>query len=234
MTIFRIQDEPEITSVLNGIYPILNIEPETDIEKLLDWSMNLADVGIRLVQVRAKRIDKDALPQLLDEVVNDLRGAGLSVILNDYVEYVKLTGADGVHLGYEDYPVFEARAILGQKAIIGATVRNYGEALHASGQGASYIAAGSIYPSPTKGGLPVIGLNGLREIHKHIEEESMPRPGWGRFGHIPICVIGGISKDRLKEVHSAGASMVAVIGAIQNAEEPLKAASELAELWRQL
>ena len=180
---------------------------------------------------RAKMIDENVLPHLLDDIVNHLRGSGLAVVLNDYVECVKITGADGVHLGYEDYPIFEARALLGQKAIIGATVRNYGEALHASGQGASYLGAGSVYESPTKGGLPVIGVEGITEIKDHLNEEAMPRPGWGRFDHVPICAIGGITKERLSEVYEAGASIAAMIGAIQDQDDPVKAARELVVEW---
>jgi len=231
MTIYKIVDDPEGSKVLKGIYPILNIKPETDVQALLDWAVNLPDAGIKIVQVRAKRIEKDALPRLMDELVSHLKGAGLSVVINDYVELVKLTGADGVHVGYEDFPVFEARGILGQKAIVGASSRNFSEALHASGQGASYVAAGSIYESPTKGGIPVVGVGALKEINEHINSEAMPRPGWGRFDHIPVCAIGGITKENMKEIYDNGASMAAVIGAVQDAADPVKAARELVVMW---
>ena len=234
MTIFQINDEPEITQVLKGIYPILNIDPKTDIHAMLDWAVNLPDAGIKLVQVRAKMIEKNALPQLLDEVVNHLKGAGLRVIINDYAELVKITGADGVHLGYEDFPIFEARAILGHSAIVGATVRHFGEALQASGQGASYIAAGSVYESGTKSGIPVIGIDELKGVHQHLIDEGMPRLGWGRFDHVPICAIGGINKNNLKEVYDAGASMAAVIGSVQGSDDPLKSAEELVKAWESL
>ncbi len=233
MTIFQIRHDPRQQDVLRGIYPIINIDPETDIDHTLDWATRLPDAGIKIVQVRAKRFDETVLGGLLDNVINDLRGAGLTVILNDYVELAGITGADGVHLGLDDFPIFEARALLGQKAIIGATVRNFSDALQAAGQGATYIAAGSIFESPTKTGIPVIGLDGLKEIGRHIEEESMPRTGWGRFDHIPICAIGGIDKENLKDVIDAGASMAAVIGAIQNAENPVEASSELKTTWEQ-
>jgi len=234
MTIFRIQDEPDIQDVLRGIYPILSIDPETDIESMLDWAMKLPPAGIKLVQVRLKRFAVDSIAGLLDELVNDLRSVGLTVILNDYVELVNVTGADGVHIGIDDFPIFEARALLGQKAIIGATVRNHADALLATGQGASYVAAGSIYKSPTKSGIPIIGIDGLKEIMEHIDRESMPRMGWGRFDHVPVCAIGGINVDNIDQVYDAGASMVAVISAIQSADDPVSAAHELVSAWDKL
>ena len=234
MTILPNYDFPETRDVLRGIYPILNIAPETDIDALLDWALCLPEVGIKLVQVRAKRFPEEELPALLDDITSHLKGSGLAVILNDYIELVRITGADGVHIGLDDFPVFEARAMLGQKTIIGTTCRNHAEALLATGQGSSYVAVGSIFASPTKSDVPIAGLEGLRQVIEHIERESVPRKGWGRFGHVPICAIGGITKENLGDVYSAGASMAAVISAIQDAADPIKAAGELVEEWGRL
>lgn len=229
-------DEQDIDSrdVLRGIYPILNIEPMTEIDALLDWACGLYDVGVRIVQVRFKYFDEDKIAIVLDEIVNQLRGSGLTVILNDFIELVGITGADGVHLGLEDYPIVEARAILGNKAIIGVTCRNYTDALLASGQGASYVAAGSIFKSPTKPGAPVIGLDGLKLIVNELDKETAPKKGWGRFNRTPVCAIGGINESNLNEVISAGASMVAVISSVQGAKNPLESAKKLVEKWEGL
>jgi thiamine-phosphate pyrophosphorylase len=231
MNIERIHDDQNAREACLGIYPILNFTPQTDIDSVLDWAVNLPDVGVKVVQVRAKLFEDNALIGVLDEIVNQLKGSGLTVILNDYVELVGPTGADGVHIGLDDFPVFEARVILGQKAIIGTTTRDFAGALQAVGQGTTYVACWSIYQSSTKSGIPIIGLVGLEEIVKHIEMETSPKPGWGRRGYIPVCAIGGINKDNLEEVVKAGASMVAVIGAVQGSEEPLVGAKELVEEW---
>lgn len=229
--IFRNEDNREL---LRGIYPIIDISPETDIHSILDWSVGLPDAGIKLVQVRAKRFTDDVLPGILDEVIGNLTAAELTVVLNDYIELVGITAARGIHLGLDDFPIFEARAMLGPDAIIGATCRNYAEALLAAGQGASYVAAGSIYKSPAKPGAPVIGIDGLKEIVAHIDAEAPPRPGWGQRDNVPVCAIGGINRENLDEVHDAGASMVAVISAVTASENPAEAAQELVEEWQNL
>jgi len=227
-------DDENTRNAMTGIYPILNVSPQTEVEDLLEWAVKLPDAGIRMVQIRAKLFAEDTLPGILDELTVNLRGAGLMVVLNDYVELVGITGADGVHIGIEDYPVFNARQLLGPKAIIGATCRDYTEALMVIGQGATYVAMGSVYESQTKRGLPIIGTEGLKAAVDEIKKETPPRPGWGRFDSTPVAAIGGVTFDRLKEIYEAGASMAAVIGAIQGADAPVKAARNLADEWNRL
>ncbi len=227
-------EDTETANALRGIYPILNITLKTDTDALLDWALKLPDAGIRMVQLRAKLVGDNVITGVLDELINSLRGAGLLVIINDYVELVGITGADGVHLGLDDFPVFEARHMLGRKAIIGATCRNFSEALMAIGFGATYVAVGSVYASPSKIGIPVLGIEGLELAVDKIKEESPARPGWGRYDLTPVVAIGGIKKDRLPEIFAAGASMAAVISAIQDADDPLKAAGKLVKKWRKL
>jgi thiamine-phosphate pyrophosphorylase len=220
--------------IVRGIYPILNFTFKMDVEKVLDWAVRLPDVGIKLVQVRAKLFSDVALPMFLDEIVSQLRGAGLAVILNDYVELVGPTGADGVHLGADDFPVADARTVLGKNAIIGATCRTGEKAIIDIRQRATYVAAGSVFESSTKPGLPVIGIRGLKEIVDYLNHEKPSRHGWGRENNLPVCAIGGISLDNLGEVYRAGVSMVAVIGAIQDADDPVEAAGELVKEWEKL
>jgi thiamine-phosphate pyrophosphorylase len=207
---------------LYGIYPILDVKPDTDIDALLDWAVQLADVGVRIVQVRAKGIDEAALPMLLDDLTNMLRGSGLAVIINDYVELVGITGADGVHLGMEDFPVHDARKTLGSKAIVGATCRTAEQAILAIHQGASYVAAGSVYSSKTKSGPPIIGVDGLSRVVSGIREAG---------SSVPVCAIGGITLERISEVRVSGSAMAAFIDAVQGADDPVKAAEELVTMW---
>ena len=226
--------DPIRVKLLRGIYPVLNFTPETDADALLDWAVQLPDAGIRLVQVRAKQFPDETLPTVLDDITSMLRGAGLAVILNDYVELVGITGADGVHLGTDDFPISDARKILGPAAIIGATCRNPEQALTAVGQGASYVAAGSVYESKTKGGLPVMGIGGLKEIAACFSDPGALRPGQSPGHSLPVCAIGGITVERLRDVHAAGASMAAMVDAIQGADDPVAAAFDLTREWDRL
>ena len=63
-------------------------------------------------------------------------------ILDDHVEWVGLTGADGVHLGKNDMPVDEARKMLGRNKIIGGTANTFEDVERLFRQGADYIGCG--------------------------------------------------------------------------------------------
>jgi thiamine biosynthesis protein ThiS len=83
----------------------------------------------------------------------------------------------------------------------------------AAATGADYVLAGHVYPSPSKPGLPPLGLAGLANIVA--------------VAPCPVIAIGGITPDRLAEVVRVGARGVAVIGAIVAAEDPRAAARAL-------
>jgi thiamine-phosphate diphosphorylase len=112
-----------------------------------------------------------------------------------------------------DSPVAVARDLLGPDAIVGATTPTVGLAGEAQENGASYVAVGAIFPSPTRPDKPVVGLDRLRRVTGAVD--------------IPVCAIGGITAERLPEVLSAGAGLAAVIGAVADSPDPLEAVQRL-------
>jgi thiamine biosynthesis protein ThiS len=117
----------------------------------------------------------------------------------------------GLHLRERDMPPDAARAVLGPRVTIGRSVHTPEGA--AAATGADYVLAGHVYPSPSKPGLPPLGIAGLANI--------------GAVAPCPVIAIGGITPDRVAEVFQAGARGVAVIGAIVEAEDPRAAARAL-------
>jgi len=79
------------------------------------------------------------------------------------------------------------------------------QAKAAEADGADYLAVGSIYPTSSKEGAVVVGLEGLRQIKQAVS--------------LPLVAIGGINKDNAAEVLAAGADAVAVISAILKAKD---------------
>ncbi len=138
------------------------------------------------------------------------QNAGIVLIINDDVALARDVAADGVHLGADDLPVPAARGLLGEQAIIGATVRDAAGRRCAERDGADYVGLGPIWATRTKR-IPVepIGLEHLGAIAS--------QPG------IPIVAIGGIhSPERAERVSLHGADGVAVVGAIASASAPKK------------
>jgi thiamine-phosphate pyrophosphorylase len=101
-----------------------------------------------------------------------------------------------VHLGQGDFPVAEARRILGRTMIIGCSAHTLDQAKAAEADGADYLGVGPIYESTTKMARAPLGCGTLREICAEVD--------------IPVYAIGGIRVERCGEVLAAGAAGVAV------------------------
>lgn len=135
-------------------------------------------------------------------------------ILDDHVEWVGLTGADGVHLGKNDMPVDEARKMLGRNRIIGGTANTFDDVERLSRQGADYIGCGPFRFTTTKKNLsPVLGLEGYRSITAQMKAHDI---------QLPIVAIGGILHQDIPAIMQTGVTGIAVSGAILNAENPVE------------
>jgi len=194
--LYAIMDE----SLLEGRSPALLAE-------------ELVDGGVTVLQYRAKHLGSDEFVHRVRLVLNAIRGSRVPLIINDRVEVAVASGAHGVHVGKDDVTVPEARRVLGMGGIIGVTVRSTEDLSRAERQGADYVGAGSVFPSGTKSGVPVIGLEGLAEIKARAK--------------IPVVAIGGLTSDNAREVLSTGVDGLAFVSAILGSDEPGKAAGRL-------
>jgi thiamine-phosphate pyrophosphorylase len=152
--------------------------------------------GARIVQLRFKKLGARDLLGLAARVKAICAERGALLIVNDRVDIAVLSGAAGVHLGAEDLSVAEARR-LGPELLIGVTARTPADALAAESAGADYIGSGSVYPSPTKPGLPVIGVPGIKTIARAVR--------------IPVVAIGGITQDNCTPLFKAGAAGICCV-----------------------
>ena len=93
-----------------------------------------------------------------------------------------------------------ARKVLGGRAWIGRTARTAETARAAAHAGADYLGVGSVFGSGSKPEVPVIGLAGLASV-----AQASP---------LPVIAIGGITAERAAACMAAGATGIAVIGAL--------------------
>ncbi|CAM3291250.1 thiamine phosphate synthase [Rhodothermus bifroesti] len=141
------------------------------------------------------------------------RQARIPLLIDDHLEIALAVGADGVHLGQEDFPIAEARRLLGPSAIIGATATTIEEAVEAWQAGADYIGFGPVFPTASKANpASVKGLEGLAAVCAAVP--------------IPVIAIAGINVQRVWAVLEAGAYGVAVMTAITTAPDPRAAAAQ--------
>ena len=140
--------------------------------------------GCRWIQLRMKDAPEDEVRVAAGKALSLCRQYGATLILDDRVELVRETGADGVHLGLTDMPVTEARRILPQgQFIIGGTANTLEDIrLHASG-GADYIGCGPFRFTTTKDPsrlAPTLGLEGYRSLMDGMRREGLALPVVGK------------------------------------------------------
>jgi len=174
--------------------------------------------GATMVQLREKETPREEVIRLGQALLAVTKRYDALLIINDHPSVAKAVGADGVHVGREDPPVSEARALLGPDAIIGASC--YGDVTRAASaerDGADYVAFGTPFPSPTKTKRTDISLGIFREAKQQVS--------------VPVFAIGGITIDNARQVIDAGADGLAVVSGVFAAADVEAAARALAQLF---
>lgn len=188
----------------------------------LDSIRMALDGGCRWVQLRMKDAADDEVRRVAEEAQRWCRDAGATFIIDDRVELVRQIGADGVHLGKNDMPVGEARALLGDGFIIGGTANTFDDIRSHYEAGANYIGCGPFRFTTTKKGLaPVLGLEGYTFLIKRAREEGI---------NLPIVAIGGITAEDIPAIMSTGVSGVALSGTVLRAENPVEEMKKLIKI----
>lgn len=193
------------------LYGILDLGyiAEDSLERM---AAQLCEGGVDIVQLRAKGRDECAIEEMANRVAPILRDAGVPFIINDFPELVPSIGADGAHVGQDDFSVADARwragrALAGEVPlpIIGKSTHSVEQAIAAAAEGADYIGFGPLFPTPTKAGRAAIGMGDIARVHELVS--------------VPIFCIGGVKLENLAEVIAAGARRVVIVSGILQARD---------------
>jgi thiamine-phosphate pyrophosphorylase len=204
------------TERISGLYVILDRQFLGSRDEL-DIAAQIIDGGAKVIQLRDKsRFYRDKKGELL-LVAQKLRElcsqADVLFIINDYLDLAMAVDADGLHIGQEDLPLPVIRRELPIDKIVGCSVTTVAQATRAQNGGADYIAVGSIFPTTTKKGATVVGVDMLKELRRTVST--------------PLVAIGGINQNNMGKVLSAGADAVAVISAVLGEEDVRGAVQKL-------
>ena len=165
----------------------------------LGYAREILECGVKFFQFRSKKAVKNE--KLASEILNLCEKFGTKFIVNDDVKFAKKIGAKAVHLGKEDEGIKEAFEILGKDAYVGVSCYNdISLAINAAKNGASYVAFGSVFTSPTKPNAPKCDLEVVRQAKQIL--------------NLPVCVIGGINETNIGSLSHAKPDLIAVISAI--------------------
>ncbi len=204
------------SSRLDGVYLLT---PDTDsrgFEHVLEVVEQALNAGVRVVQYRAKTVDREQQLDRARRIVALAHAAGALLIVNDSVEVAVSAGADGVHLGRDDGDVPAARRLLSQRLLGVSCYNQLANARQAVAAGADAIAFGSMFASVTKPAAVRAPLSLLTEARALWPERR-------------IVAIGGINAGNIAMVAAAGAHAAALLDAVFGAENPTRATRELVQ-----
>ncbi len=156
--------------------------------------------GATLIQLRDKFSASNDFYEAAKEVLKIARPRNVKIVINDRVDIALALKADGVHLGQDDLPPEHARNILGDAAIIGFSTHNLEQARKAVKLPIDYLAIGPVFATRTKENPDAtVGISTLKRVRQTI-------------GDFPLVAIGGITLTNFRDVFSAGANSLAIIG----------------------
>ncbi|MEA2935482.1 MAG: thiamine-phosphate pyrophosphorylase [Variibacter sp.] len=186
---------------------------------LPDLARALVSGGATILQLR----DKNGSTRQMVESARAIKGAvadsGVPLLINDRVDVALAAGADGVHVGWEDMSVEDARRLLGPDAIIGLSIKNSGQVARAPFALLDYACIGGVFVTGSKDNPdPPIGTDGLRKLAAEVR---------ARAPALPVGAIAGIDASNAASVIQAGVEGIAVISALSLARDPAAAAREL-------
>ena len=180
----------------------------------LEGAQMALEGGCRWIQLRMKKypiteVENTALK--MRELCNAYNAV---FIIDDHVELVARTNADGVHLGRNDMPIREARKILGDRFIIGGTANTFYDVQRHYISDADYIGCGPYRYTTTKENLsPILGIEGYTNIINKIKNTGIP---------LPLVAIGGIEHEDIPKLKETGINGIALSGSILRADNPVE------------
>lgn len=169
--------------------------------------------GCTLIQLREKDCSSLDFYNTAVRVKEITDKHNIPLIINDRVDIALAVDAAGVHVGQSDIPAAIVRKVIGNNKILGVSTGSVNEALEAEKNGADYLGVGAMYSTGTKKDADSTSMNELRKIRENVS--------------IPIVVIGGINKDRVKDFKGIGIDGLAIVSAIIAKEDITTAAKEL-------
>jgi thiamine-phosphate pyrophosphorylase len=172
--------------------------PKLELKAFAEDLKRAFDAGdIASLQLRLKDAGDDEVRKVAETLMPIAQAANVAFIMNDRPDLAKSLGCDGVHIGQEDAPYAEARAIVGTAAIVGVTCHDSRHfAMEAAEAGADYVAFGAFFPTGTKDAKTRADVELIR--------------WWAELMVVPCVAIGGITVENAKTLIEAGADFIAV------------------------
>lgn len=164
--------------------------------QLLDKVEQACKGGVSLVQLREKDVTFQEYVEMAKKMMEVTHRYNVPLVVDDRVDVAVVAGTDGVHVGLDDMDVADARRILGEDKIVGATAKSIERARQAEREGADYLGTGAIFAPIYKVKTHRTSIEKLREIASSVT--------------IPTVAISGITRGNLAELSGSRIMGIAV------------------------
>ena len=163
------------------------------------WLERALPLGVRLVQLRIKDREADALRSEIRAGLAMARAYGAVLVVNDHWQIAIEEGADWLHLGQEDLDEADIPAIRRGGLKLGISTHDHAELDRALALGPDYVALGPVYPTI---------LKAMKWHQQGLERVAE----WKRLvGDVPLVAVGGMSVERAQGAFDAGADIVSAV-----------------------
>ena len=186
------------------LYLITSSEKFVSKDDFLDAIASALQGGVDIIQLREKSIPDNVIVEIGHKIRTLCDEFGATFIINDRADIAKIVQADGVHLGYDDISIADAREVLGENAIVGKTTHDPDDIEKAINDGADYITLGPI---------------SLNNKNQNCIDFSIVE--WAQDNtKIPMFVTGDINLNNIVELTHNGINKIAVTDQIMYAKIP--------------
>lgn len=166
------------------------ITTSTETLSHVDVARKACEAGVKWIQYRNKNANSKILWQEALQLKAVCKEFKATFIINDNPNLAFEAGADGVHLGKEDVSVEEARNLIGDKFIIGASCNNIDDIIRAQYDGANYVGLGPYQFTKTKSNLnSILDKSGFEKVMNDYAKKKLT---------IPVYAIGGVNDDDIE------------------------------------
>ena len=171
-------------------------EPTRDLETFLRQFERTLTAGIRLIQLRAKTLERDALIEVASRAQALAKRANAKILLNGHVDIVEMLRLDGVHLPAADVAALRARPV-DRSFLFGVSCHGDEEIARAISFDADFAVLGPVNPT-----------------RSHTQQ---PAIGWERFealvrdASLPVYALGGMEDSDLPRALTSRAQGIAAI-----------------------
>ena len=186
----------------SDLYPVVSSE-FCNGRNVCDIVADIASGGAKIIQIREKNLPDSIVFDLVKKCRIITDKFNMLLIVDDRLDIAMAAGADGVHLGQDDFPLSEAKK-LAPEMLFGISTHNAEEISAALAGNCGYLNIGPMFPTSTKSvACGALGLERIGELKKQVT--------------CPFSVMGGIKEHHLPELVSKGFRHIAMVTEITQA-----------------